>query len=74
MVKKFTNFFKFKGYEIFVVNSDGKLFEENKWKISNTFAYKKQEKLLISDKDTRSYLKLDIKQKKTNNGLGEGSF
>ena len=36
----------------------------------------KQEKLLISDKDTRSYLKLDIKQKKKKQITvwGEGSF
>ena len=40
-------------------------------KFRNTFAYKEQEKLLISDKDTRGYLDLNIKQKEeTNNGLG----
>ena len=62
--KSFTNFFKSKKYEILVVNSDGKLFDEKKWKNSNTFAFKNQEKLLISDKDTRDYLNLNIKQKK----------
>jgi hypothetical protein len=62
--RSFTNFFKTKKYEIFVINSDGKLFEEKKWKNSNTFVFKNQEKLLISDKDTRDYLNLNIKQKK----------
>jgi hypothetical protein len=62
--KSFTNFFRSKKYGIFVINSDGKLFKEHEWKISNTFAYKEQEKLLISDKDTRGYLDLNIKQKK----------
>ena len=61
--KSFTNFFKDKKYEVLVVNSDGKLFDEKNWKNSNTFAYKNQEKLLISDKDTRDYLNLDIKKK-----------
>ena len=62
--KSFTNFFKKINYEILVVNSDGKLFDEKKWKNSNTFAFKKQEKLLISDKDTRDYLNLNSKLKK----------
>ena len=62
--KGFTNFFKSKNYEILVVNSDGKLFEEKKWKFSNTYAYKDQQKLLISDKNTRDYLNLNFQQKK----------
>ena len=53
-----------KNYEILVVNSDGKLFEEKKWKFSNTYAYKDQQKLLISDKNTRDYLNLNFQQKK----------
>ena len=61
--KSFTNFFKDKKYEILVVNSDGKLFKEKEWKNSNTFAFRKQEKLLISDKDTREYLNLDQDKK-----------
>jgi glucan-binding YG repeat protein len=62
--KSFTNFFKKMKYQILVINSDGKLFDETRWKNSNTFAFKKQEKLLISDKDTRNYLNLDTKLKK----------
>ena len=38
--------------------------KKKKWKNSNTFVLKNQEKLLISDKDTRDYLNLNIKQKK----------
>lgn len=59
----FTNFFKSKKYRIFVVNSDGKIFKEKDWKISNTYSYKNQDKLLISDHNTRNYLKLNKKKK-----------
>ena len=54
-----TNIFKRKGYNLLVVNSDGKKFEENEWMISETFHYKKQSKNLISDKHSRKYLKLN---------------
>jgi len=72
--KSFTNFFKLKKYGIFVINSDGKLFKENEWKISNTFAYKKQEKLLISDKDTRNYMNLNTMQKKKKQKMVWGNY
>ena len=72
--KSFTNFFKDKKYEILVVNSDGKLFKEKQWKNSNTFAFRKQEKLLISDKDTREYLNLDTRQKKKKQIMHWGNF
>lgn len=61
--KGFTNHFKSKNYDILVVNSDGKYFNEKNWKLSNTYAYKKQDKLLISDHNTRDYLKLTLFQK-----------
>ena len=61
--KSFTNYFEKKNYEILVVNSDGKLFKKKEWKNSNTFAFKNQEKLIISDKDTRNYAKLNSKSK-----------
>ena len=54
-----TNTFKRKGYNLLVVNSDGKKFEENKWMQSETFHYKKQSKNLISDKHSRKYIKFD---------------
>ncbi len=60
----FTNYFKSKKYEIFVVNSDGKLFSEKDWKSSNTYAFKNQDKLIISDHNTRDYLKLNIFKKR----------
>ena len=62
--KSFTNYFEKKNYEILVVNSDGKLFKKKEWKNSNTFAFKNQEKLIISDKDTRDYAKLNSKSKR----------
>jgi hypothetical protein len=58
------NFFKNKKYEILIVNSDGKVFDEKNWKESTTYAYKKQNKLLISDKFTRQYLKLSNNNKR----------
>lgn len=62
--KGLSNFFKSKRYELLVVNSDGNLFKEINWKNSNTYANENQQKLLISDKDTRGYMKLNIKLKK----------
>ena len=61
--KGFTNFFKSKNYTLLVVNSENKTFKEKEWKNSNTYAYKKQEKLLISDQTTRDYQKLNNQQK-----------
>ena len=52
-----TNVFKRRGYDLLVVNSDGKKFEQNKWMFSETFHYKNQSKNLISDKHSRKYLK-----------------
>jgi hypothetical protein len=55
----FSKFFRNKNYKLLVINSDGELFKEENWKNSNTFNHGEQEKLLISDKDTRYYQKLD---------------
>ena len=52
-----TNFFKKKKYKILIVNSDNKSFSEKYWKFSNTYCYKNQKKLLISDRHSRKYLK-----------------
>ena len=43
------------GYEIYIVNSDGNIFDEKKWKFSRTFCLGNQEKLIISDKFSRKY-------------------
>ena len=53
-----TNFFKKKKYKLLVVNSDGNKFLQNEWMNSETFHYKKQSKVLISDKHSRKYTKL----------------
>ena len=58
-----TNYFKNKNYKILIINSDGSKFEENNWKLSETFNYFKQSKSIISDKHTRKYDALDIKEK-----------
>lgn len=58
-----TNFFFKKKFKIFVINSDGKKFNKNHWKISETYYYSKQSKSIISDKHTRKYLKLSFKKR-----------
>ena len=60
-----TNYFKFLGYNLYVVNSDGNKFEEKFWKFSETYNYLNQEKSIISDKHTRKYLSLGEKERKT---------
>jgi len=59
-----TNFFKKRGFEILLINSDGKAFSEKDWKFSETYCYKNQTKLIISDKRTRKYENFSIKDKK----------
>lgn len=59
-----TNFFKKKGFEILVVNSDGVAYSEKNWKYSETYCYKNQNKLIVSDKRTRKYDNFSIKNKK----------
>lgn len=54
-----TNAFKRKGYNLLVVNSDGKKFLEKEWMKSETFHYKNQAKVIISDKHSRKYKMLD---------------
>ncbi len=59
-----TNFFKKNNYKIFVINSDGAKFSENDWKLSETFNYRNQSKVIISDKHSRKYNDLSISEKK----------
>lgn len=59
-----TNFFKKNNYQIFIINSDGEKFYENNWKLSETFNYQNQSKVIISDKHSRKYNKLPINEKK----------
>ena len=58
-----TNYFKKNNFNIFVINSDGKKFKLNDMKYSETYCYKNQDKLLISDRHTRNFLKLNDLEK-----------
>ena len=60
----FSKFFIKKKFSIFIVNSDNKKFDLMNGKKSKTFASDQQQKLIISDKRTRSYLKLNKSQKR----------
>jgi hypothetical protein len=64
-----TNFFEKKKYNLLIVNSDGNAFSKKYWKFSETYCYKNQNKLIVSDKHTRNYLsmpnKFRIKKQKT---------
>ena len=53
--RSMTNFFKIRGYKIFILNADGNKFQLNNMKNSLTFCYDKQNKLIISDRHTRNY-------------------
>tara|TARA_B100001057_G_scaffold464493_1_gene519729 strand:- start:683 stop:1498 length:816 start_codon:yes stop_codon:yes gene_type:complete len=59
-----TNYFKSRGFKIYVVNSEGEKFLENHWKLSETFNYKYQDKYIISDNQIRKYLNQTNNEKK----------
>jgi hypothetical protein len=59
-----TKYLKKKGIITYVVNSDGKKFEEKNWKLSETYCYLNKNKSIISDKHSRKYLKLSNNEKK----------
>ena len=61
--KSLSNYFKYKNYPIYIINSDGKKFTEVDWMYSETYCYSKQLKSIISDKHTRKYLSLSEKDK-----------
>ncbi len=54
-----TNFFKKLNFNIYIINSDGEKFSENKWKESQTYNYLNQKKSIISDRHIRKYNSLD---------------
>ena len=58
-----TNYLKKKGIATYVVNSDGKKFEEKDWKLSETYCHLNKNKSIISDKHSRKYLKLSNNEK-----------
>jgi len=59
-----TNYFIKKNFDILVVNSSGKSFAINDFHKSETFAYNKFSKCLLSDKQTRNFSKLNTSEKK----------
>tara|TARA_B100000963_G_scaffold243784_1_gene213447 strand:- start:922 stop:1719 length:798 start_codon:yes stop_codon:yes gene_type:complete len=61
--KSLTNYFKDKNYNILVVNTDGNIFKEKDWKLSETYNYHEKSKSIISDKHTRKYDVLSIDDK-----------
>ena len=56
-------FLKKKKFNILVVNSDNKLFNEKNWFKSETYAYKEQSKKIMSDNHVRKYIKLNKEKK-----------
>ena len=52
-----------KGFRIYIINKKGKKIDMNKWKKSETYAYKEQSQLIIEDKHTREYSKLHEEKK-----------
>jgi hypothetical protein len=60
----FTNYFKKRKFNILVVNKDNKSFKEKDWAQAKTFCYENQNKSILSDNQTRAYLKLDKRNKK----------
>ncbi len=55
---------KQKKFRLFVINSDGKKFDQLDWKKSNTYAITNQSKLIISDKYSRIYENSNSRKKK----------
>ena len=58
-----TNFFLKKKYNVLIINKNGKKFELNKMKNSQTFAYGKQNSFLISDNHIRKFLAFSYRDK-----------
>tara|TARA_B100001121_G_C18388119_1_gene479467 strand:- start:286 stop:582 length:297 start_codon:yes stop_codon:yes gene_type:complete len=62
--KSLYNFFKKKNFNIYVVNSDNKLFSERDWHKSHTYAIGTQSKKIMSDNHVRKYSNMNNKEKK----------
>ena len=62
----FTNYFIKKGFEVVVVNNKNKIFYKDEWKSSETFSFRNQSGIIISDNQIRKYFKLDKKNKLKN--------
>jgi hypothetical protein len=61
--KSLTNYFIKKNYELIVVNNKGKIFYKNEWKLSETFSYKNQSGVIMSDNKIRKYSLLNKRLK-----------
>jgi hypothetical protein len=72
--KSITNQLLKKGYQLGVVNCDGKYFDLNEAKQSLTFRTGNQEKLLINDKQTNWYSNADKKEKTILELLAWGNY
>ena len=70
----FTNFFIKKKYKIKVLDRFGILYDIHSALLSKTFASYNQEGLIISDKQTRSYDKLDLKKKEKKRKQSWGNY
>ena len=57
------NYFKIKNYKIYLINSENELFTEKNWYQSETYAFKNQEKKIMSDNHVRKYSKMPKKDK-----------
>ena len=57
------SFFKKNKFKIFVVNSDNKLFSEDDWHKSDTYAIGNQSKKIMSDNHVRKYAAMNNKEK-----------
>ena len=58
-----TNHFKKLNFNIYVINSDGERFSEDKWKESQTYNYLEHNKSIISDKHIRKYHSMNKSEK-----------
>ena len=72
--KSMTNFFLKKKFNIKVVNNRGKMFDLEKSKFSETFAYKNQNGVIISDNQIREYLSFNKKMRQKKNHQVWGSI
>lgn len=57
--KSLSNFITQKRFKLAVVNSDGKIFQQNDWINSQTYVTREESKLLLSDKWARRYIQAD---------------
>ena len=72
--KSLTKYLKKKNIKIYVVNSDGKRFAEDKWMYSETYHFIKKDKTIISDKHTRKYVKLNSTERKKKRFIVWGNY